>query len=62
MENIRVNLVFLLFSAIGFHLFTKKQNCRNLSLIKFRLFTTASYKSEVLQAKENSTEFPQTDG
>ena len=28
----------------------------------FRLFTTASYKSEVLQAKENSTDFPQTDG
>ena len=28
----------------------------------FRLFTTASYKSEVLRAKENSTEFPQTDG
>ena len=26
--------------------------------LDFRLFTTASFKSEVLQAKENSIEFP----
>ena len=33
-----------------------------VKFLDFRLFITASYKSEVLQAKENSTEFPQTDG
>ena len=33
-----------------------------VKLLDFRLFTAASYKWEVLQAKEKGTEFPQTDG
>ena len=32
-----------------------------VKFLDFRLFTTGSYKLEVLQAKEKSTEFPQTD-
>ena len=33
-----------------------------VKFLDFHPFTTASYESEALQAKENSTEFPQTDG
>ena len=32
-----------------------------VKFLDFRLFTTGSYKLEVLQAKEKSTAFPQTD-
>ena len=54
--------LFVLKAGVAGHLCVRRNLLITVKFLDFRLFTTASYKSEVLQAKEDSTEFPQTDG